>query len=1656
MSLGSVSSCLRNVGRGPKKQGRVRFSGVEAYPSVYDRVGAASSEMRPYDCLFDCNQCGVLPSDWHIDEFRAALVATSLSYSVTFNNSFGNMSDEAKWYLSDEKPCPTGVSCRNRIPQTDLPAVEDLPQVEVSVVENDYPKPPTWNDWCRSTTSTIANQELDELSLMQNTAIGQQTAASDPSCMLLEDQIAQDVVDRLLQMQHTETGPHIASHGLAENGVGLRTFHLSPVTHDNLGIKIREVWKEYSDSQLRVHLVWPQPQEPDGSEVCHVIVEFHLYGQQLYHNSEPTLVETIIWTPFGQSDTQRMASYHLKRLHHADIVSRFRDLCKRAQYICTVRVAGLRLPLDHTRTIVAGTLVQMYAYPPRFLESPEYSDYVYNMPGFLADANTFLGEFVQVAAQWRFHLLLPEAYHGFLETPVAVANVASIAAVAESAFAQWNLQLPGALAYSGVQYPGDTTQNFIAFDPEDEGVPCMVHIRRGNSFEFEVPQSVAAMLPLTCTVRDIVAAIDALWLLDLNDAVVMVSDGTLLLYADDRFRTRVGTSYTILVESETTDAVSTLQVAAQHWHPTTTAPNHGEQCRVLPTPSEEYYLILQENNERPQQNLHLEEGNIEFDDYEEWLRLLQAVHTPDLNEVHVNFYGLLHTSIGMRTATLTDFNIVALKEVVQTLWPQYNDLNKEVFLVHPQPEQVQEQGDHLCAIVEFTAPTVLPSPEITPTLHECYSYSTRVVHRAAAYSPRTLTRHNVRIEDEFCGSSNLNERRDFWLKYAPLRPGSSFNVEPGDLLTIRTMPQHISDETSQAMISVVFPDAVRFYRNMIEISAQSNRQSVLWTFVGVTEFGREARIDYFNPSWEEAINPARVMTFFHHLVSHYRLDDANSIYHVASQHCMDAVFVYGPRSIGFTLAHVAYSAQWNATWHQQFCYLLPNNASTKLFATMNQVPEDNITVLQDGRTVQGRLNLYDGVSIEVEFKGSANETDSNMSSSDNGITNIAATDDTYLTQVWLTPKLRTTETATGHNEPRDGSPDSLSTHVTDRWCDSSRSRDVHEDVSKPNTTQARPNGDIAPNQDNQVPYFYRLSNGDRVQGTIIPPPNWNRLPGLRYASDQGAVVRDAAHQLRVHVRSWLLPHDRFGPNYWKDCTIPAQLFLRLLDRLKNVWRPELMQGDRLRLRIVQPTPAPPVGEPARLYILVECNRPYVSTRKAILLAFQEVTPVGPSPDKTWIPYLAPEIVTPQILAGVLPTPCDPRHLIVSAGTPDRRWLAEHDERPVDDGLYLPILRNVRRGVPTQRIEIDESTLMQTGQREQSRSPRRCEGATPSSAYSTTSTMLAHTFRISRAHRLITLDRTSQKTFAEQIALEWNAPIHQRVLELHEMGTPPEDLATSADTTYLVEFTSDRNRQADPSDRMVLADILIHETDSSSTSTIGSHLRRTLWTRNFMTRDDTLHLLSAVGLCRLTTIKCELWLNHRPWPPDDNVRRQIVHGDYLRLNVRGPANIPASHIQVALCERENADMQRFVFHPSPPPSPEQTAEDGFYEAEQMESGEAESPRSHSISMLQRKAELQRKYPTTSSAEPPDTVNTSGLPHVSDRWCASPGEFSVPVGAAEKQCPQPSCRHHQPNEGNNSNWICFCPQGRCSYFRPTPTTNSPSGASGAATNLDENQM
>ena len=595
-------------------------------------------------------------------------------------------------------------------------------------------------------------------------------------------------------------------------------------------------------------------------------------------------------------------------------------------------------------------------------------------------------------------------------------------------------------------------------------------------------------------------------------------------------------------------------------------------------------------------------------------------------------------------------------------------------------------------------------------------------------------------------------------------------------------------------------------------------------------------------------------------------------------------------------------------------------------------------------------------------------------------------------------------------DPQDVPLDSLSTHVIDRWCDSWSSCDVQEVIPKAKITQARPNGDIGPDHDGQVPYQYRLHNGARISGTIIPPPNWNRLSGLRYADDRGAVVRDAAHQLRVHIRSWLLPHDRFGPLYWKDCTIPAQLFIRLLDRLTSVWQPELLQGDRLRMRIVQPTPAPPVGDQARLHILLECNRPHVSTRRAILLSFQELNQDGPSPDKIWIPYLSPQVITPQIIAGILPLQCDSRHLIVPAGTPDRRWLAEHEERAVDDGLYLPTLRNIRRGVPTQRMEIDEATLMQTGllandgddltllqrdaddttdslqlmQRSGSRTPRR-DHVTPSSMGSSLSTVLAHVFHLSAEHRLITFDREAPLSFFQQLDSLWKRPVHAHSIALHEVKMPPPDLEASADVVFVYEQAPDRTRQAAATDQLILLDVEVYSHGEASP---GKHLRRVLWSRKLMNRQAMLSLAASFSLCEVPGTTCELSINRHIWPEEDTANRHVLHGDFIRLRIEAAS--PSGELHMALCDQEFADAQRYVFGRSPSRSP--TPSDSVPpDEEQGPFDEAASS-----SLLQIHAATISNRPIRYSDD--STVDDDGLrvnarlketiePHVGDLWCAS---------------------------------------------------------------------
>ena len=420
----------------------------------------------------------------------------------------------------------------------------------------------------------------------------------------------------------------------------------------------------------------------------------------------------------------------------------------------------------------------------------------------------------------------------------------------------------------------------------------------------------------------------------------------------------------------------------------------------------------------------------------------------------------------------------------------------------------------------------------------------------------------------------------------------------------------------------------------------------------------------------------------------------------------------------------------------------------------------------------------------------------------------------------------------------------------------------------------------------------------------------------------------------MYFRTWLLHHSRDSPVESRDGQIRAQLMVNLHSRIRRIWRGYIDPEDTIKTTVVRPNPVLDRDEGPMLLLLVECNRPLGSPTRPILLTFQEIDSRGPEPERTWRAYLAPPTINLQYLADRCA--CEPFHILAPLGTEDRRWIGRDQSRPVVSGRYIPIWFDLRRP-PFSSIEpvdgagtvvTDESSFMQRGGgRECSRSPRRAEDTTPFSTQSSSNPLLAHVFRLSREHRVLTLDRASSQTLSEQVRRHWAAPERHGFTNLHVVSWPPADLESTGDETYIVEFAVDRQRQADPADKLIIVDVKIQQ---DNPTVAGSHLRRVLWSRGFMMREDMLHLLSSAGLCKLSTIHCTLKVNYNPWPPEDGARRQMMHGDFVQLDVLGPERVPSSHIQVALCEQEAADSQRFLYHASPSQSSEPTTP--FEEAE----------------------------------------------------------------------------------------------------------------------------
>ena len=488
------------------------------------------------------------------------------------------------------------------------------------------------------------------------------------------------------------------------------------------------------------------------------------------------------------------------------------------------------------------------------------------------------------------------------------------------------------------------------------------------------------------------------------------------------------------------------------------------------------------------------------------------------------------------------------------------------------------------------------------------------------------------------------------------------------------------------------------------------------------------------------------------------------------------------------------------------------------------------------------------------------------------------------------------------------------------------------DVSSPPFLQLRPNPQLQQPFDEVVPDVRTGPNGPEIVGTITPPPNWQRTAIFRAAVASGACRRGPGGHLVVHIRSWYIAHNGLCIHQPRDFAMRPQLLVRLLHALRRTWSDHLPGHETILARAVRP---PPVDSDAtrRFHVIAEINRPVQTDLNPILIATREITRGGVSVP-TWCTALLPTQMTSVDLYQACRPACGLHQFLIPVGGNLRRWLTPYHARVLSPGLFIPCWYDVRLQPvqhPPYETEEDITDLMQRAITSDTSTPQQ----TPSTTVSSSGTVLVHTFRMSATHRLVVLDPGAQTTYFQQLVEVWRAPRHDQLIDYHLVATPPHDLTNTGDSVFLLEWTTDRNRQASQSDQIILLDIVLAGDDP----TAGPHTtRRVLWIRHTTTRQGVLHLTSSAAICERETIECFVHINHRLWVNDDEMPRQMSHGDYVRVQIRGIHSTP-TELQVDLCEQESADQQRYLFHPSPQKSPTSpTVEQG--DTESNETGEAD--------------------------------------------------------------------------------------------------------------------
>ena len=431
-----------------------------------------------------------------------------------------------------------------------------------------------------------------------------------------------------------------------------------------------------------------------------------------------------------------------------------------------------------------------------------------------------------------------------------------------------------------------------------------------------------------------------------------------------------GHYWTVRISSSAA-ALYMQQLSAKRIHPMT--------WRTWPAVNEDLARILRENEEaRFLAGDQTVVGPTTFDDHDEWIRIAQETENGMNTPVTLTVFGLKDVDIGTRRITVASINYRSIEDAILGLWPQFDALAKKIHLVYPKP--LETDISHVDVILEFYDLWNPLDDFWKPILQECLQPELDTIARSAHYCPGHVSKENFPLDQTGCTGATEDIDMQVWVRGWPLPHPRTMGVVPGDLIQIRH-----SDRTIQVeeWIQRFFPQANTFKRNMLDQTANIARRDTMWTFLGQVCPGEPAHVDVLYPQWLRYHDPYFVVQALLEILTYRGLSFHDKvIFPTLNRNATNVTFLFGTPQESQSLVQVTFSAKWNETWSEQFCYMTRSDQTTHEFLrSVNSLGHD-AEILHNGRLhEEDQIHLTNGDVLEIELQGGSEDEDSSAGDS---------------------------------------------------------------------------------------------------------------------------------------------------------------------------------------------------------------------------------------------------------------------------------------------------------------------------------------------------------------------------------------------------------------------------------------------------------------------------------------------------------------------------------------------------------------------------------------------------------------------------------------------------------------------------------------------------